>query len=64
MDEKLQHKINREATKMSALLSDKIDKYEYLTGIEILPCDQSRIIQAKFTYPPLEKTFRKANKSN
>ena len=31
-DEKLQCKINREAVKISALSSDKIDKYAYLTG--------------------------------
>ena len=49
-DEKLQYDINREAAKISALSSRKIDKYEYLTGEEILPSDQSRIIeQAKFT---------------
>ena len=31
-----------------------MDKYEYLTGKEILPSDQSRIIQqAKFAYSPL-----------
>ena len=30
-DEKLQYKINREATKLSALSSGKIGKYEYLT---------------------------------
>ena len=29
-DEKLQDDINREAAKISALLSRKIDKYEYL----------------------------------
>ena len=34
-DEKLQYDVNREAAKMSALSSDKIDKYEYLTGEEI-----------------------------
>ena len=34
-DEKLQHDINREAARMSALSSGKIDKYEYLTGEEI-----------------------------
>ena len=50
-DEKLQYKINRAAAKISALSSGKIDKYECLTGKEILPSDQSRIIeQAKFTY--------------
>ena len=33
-----------------SLSSGKIDKYEYLTGEEILPSDQSRMIQqAKFT---------------
>ena len=31
-DEKLQYYINREAEKISALSSGKIDKYEYLTG--------------------------------
>ena len=36
-DEKLQYDINREAAKISALSSSKIDKYEYLTGEEILP---------------------------
>ena len=34
-DEKLQHDINREAAKISALSLGKIDKYEYLTGEEI-----------------------------
>ena len=38
-NEKLQYHINREAAKVSALSSDKIDKYEYLTGEEILPSD-------------------------
>ena len=47
--EKIQYDINREAAKISALSSGKIDKYEYHTGEEILPSDQSRIIeQAKF----------------
>ena len=36
---KLPSKINREATKKSTLSSSKIDKYEYLTGEEILPPD-------------------------
>ena len=30
-EEKLQHDINREAAKLSALSSGKINKYEYLT---------------------------------
>ena len=39
-DEKLQYDINREATKISALSSGKIDIYEYLTGQEILPSNK------------------------
>ena len=59
-DEKLQYDINREAAEISALLSGKIDKYEYLTGEEILSSNQKEIIeQAKFTYSPLGKTFEK-----
>ena len=32
--------INREATTISALTSDKIDKYKYFTGEEILPSNR------------------------
>ena len=50
--------------KISALTSDKIDKYEYLTGEEILPSNQQQIIeQAKFTYSPLGKDFHKQTKT-
>ena len=63
-DEKLQYNINREAAKISALSSGKIDKYEYLTGEEILPPNQQQIIQqAKFTYSPLGKAFEKKIKT-
>ena len=62
-DEKLQYDINREAAKISALSSGKIDKYEYLTGEEILPLNQEQIIeQAKFTYSPLGKAFENKQK--
>ena len=44
-DEKLQYDINRQAAKMSALSSGKIDKYEYLTGEEILPSDKSKAFE-------------------
>ena len=61
---KLQYDINREAAKISALSSGKIDKYEYLTGEEILPSNQQQIIQqAKFTYSPLGKAFEKQIKT-
>ena len=59
-DEKLQYDFNREAAKISALSLGKTDKYEYLTGEEILLSDQSRIIDlAKFTNFPLGKAFKK-----
>ena len=44
-DEELQYDISREAAKISALSSGKIDKYEYLTGEEILPLDHQQIIE-------------------
>ena len=52
--------INTDAVKISALLSNKIDKYEHLTSEEILPSNQNQIIEeAKFTYSPLGKAFEK-----
>ena len=63
-DEKLQYDIIREAAKISTLSSGKINKYEYLTGEEILPSNQKRIIeQAKFTYSPLGIAFEKQTKA-
>ena len=67
-DEKLQYGINREAAKISALLSDKIayfmQFYAYFTGEEILPSNQQQIIeQAKFTYSLLGKAFEKQTKA-
>ena len=60
----MQYDVNKEAAKVSALSSGKIDKYAYLTDKEILPSDQSRIIeQIKFTYSPLGKTFEKETKT-
>ena len=59
-DEKLQCEINREAAKISALSLGKIDKYEYLTGEEILPSNQQQIVdQANFNYFLLGKAFEK-----
>ena len=63
-DEKPQYDINKEAAKIPALSSSKIDKYEYLIGEEILLSDQQQIIeQAKFTYSPLGKAFEKQIKT-
>ena len=62
--EKLQYDIRKEVAKIPALSSSKIDKYEYLTGEEILPSDQRRVIeQAKFSYFPLGKAFEKQTKT-
>ena len=58
-DENLLYDINREAVKISALWSGKINKYEYVTGEGILPSNQKQIIEkAKFTYSPLRKTSK------
>ena len=70
--ERLQYNINREAAKVSALSSRKIDKYQYPTHDKILPSDQSRVIeQAKFTYHFLvkgsknkQKQFKARGKTN
>ena len=63
-DERLQYDINKEAAKISALLSGKLDKCEYLTSKEILPSNQKKKKkkkkkkeQAKFAYSPLGNTF-------
>ena len=62
--EKLQYDINWETEKISALLSGKFDKYQYLTGEEILSSNKQQIIeQAKFTYSPLGKAFKKQIKT-
>ena len=41
-DERLQYDINKEAAKISALLSGKLDKCEYLTSKDILPSNQKK----------------------
>ena len=59
-DEKLQHDINKKAAEISNFSSCKIDKYEYLTGEEMLPSNQKQLIEeAKFTYSLLRKAFEK-----
>ena len=65
-DEKVSYDINREAIKISALSSGKIDEYEYYTGEQIwsLPFDQSRMAElVNFTYFPLRKTLEKQTKT-
>ena len=62
-DEKLQYDINRKAAEISALSSGKIDKYEYLTGKEILPSNQQQIIEQALLILLWEKLW-KTNKNN
>ena len=63
-EEKLQHDINEEAAKISALSSSNFCKYEYLTVKDILPSNQEQIIeQAKFNYSHLGKAFEKQIKT-
>ena len=47
-----------QAAKISALSSNNLDKYEYLTG-EDLGLKPSTVEQAKFEYSPLGKIFNK-----
>ena len=52
--------LTEEQKKISALSSGKIKKNQYLTGEEMLPPDERRVMkQAKFTYSPLEKALEK-----
>ena len=50
--------IQTEAAKISALSSNNLYKYEYLTG-EDLGLKPSTVEQAKFEYSPLGKIFNK-----
>ena len=53
-----QYDLDRKAAKVSALSSNNLDKYEYLTG-EDLGLKPSTVEQAKFEYSPLGKIFNK-----
>ena len=53
-----QYDLDREAAKISALSSNNLDKYEYLTG-EDLDLKPSTVEQAKFECSPLGKIFNK-----
>ena len=48
--------MNREAAKISALSTRIIDKYEYLTGEEILPSNQTQIIEQVYIFS-IKKSF-------
>ena len=61
MQNEAQYDLDRKAAKISALSSNNLDKYEYLTG-EDLSLKPSTAEQAKFEYSPLGKTFNKGLK--
>ena len=56
MQNEAQYDLDRKAAKISALSSNNLDKYEYLTG-EDLGLKPSSIEQTKFEYSPLIKVF-------
>ena len=56
MQNEAQYDLHRKAAKISALSSNNLDKYEYLTG-EDLGLKPSSIEQTKFDYSPLGKIF-------
>ena len=58
MQNEAQYNLDRKAAKISALSSNNLDKYEYLTG-EDLGLKPSTVEQAKFEYSPLGKIFNK-----
>ena len=58
MQNEAQYDLDRKAAKISALFSNNVDKYEYLTG-EDLGLKSSTIEQTKFQYSPLGKIFNK-----
>ena len=58
MQNEAQYDLERKAAKISALPSNNLDRYQYLTG-ENLGLKPSIIEQTKFEYSPLGKVFIK-----
>ena len=58
MQKEAEYDLDRKTAKISALSSNNLDKYEYLTG-EDLGLKPSTVEQAKFEYSPLGKIFNK-----
>ena len=58
MQNEAQYDLDRKGAKISALSSNNLDKYEYLSG-EYLGLKPSTLEQAKFEYSPLSKIFNK-----
>ena len=58
MQNEAQYDLGRKAAKISALSSNNLDKYEYLTGVD-LGYKPSVTEGAKFEHSPLGKIFNK-----
>ena len=63
MQNEAQYALDRKTAKISALSSNNLDKYEYLTG-EDLGLNPSTVEQTKFEYSPLDKVFSKGLKED
>ena len=60
--EKVKYNINREAAKISALSSGKINKYDLKRKDTLSSNHKQIIVKAKFTYSQLGKAFEKQQK--
>ena len=58
MQNEAQYDLDKKAAKISALSSNNLDKYEYLTGQD-LGLKPSTVEQGKLEYSPLVKIFNK-----
>ena len=63
MQNEAQYNLDRKAAKISALSSNNLGKYKYLTG-EDLGLKPNTIEQAKFEYSPLSKMCNKRLSKN
>ena len=61
MQNEAQHDLHRKAAKNFALSSNNLDKYEYLTGKDLV-LKPSTVEQSKFHYSSLGKVFTKGLK--
>ena len=58
-----QYDLDRKAAKISALSSENLDKYKYLTG-EDLDYKPSAVEEAKFEYSPMGRNFNRGLKDD
>ena len=61
MQNEAQYDLDRKAAKISALSSNNLSKYEYLTG-EDLGLKPNTVEQAKFEYSPFGRVFNEGLK--